>query len=232
MKSAIYFIAFLTLTLSFAQSNQNVVNNSGQALAKSGNAVSAYGAPAAMFYNPDTKTEGSVHLFDNWNNSAVIYTSVNHHFSLKNINLNIEQNTFESKISDDSIFSFNFDNVDKFVINGRIFKNYNYGKHNKVFEILFDSGEIALFKGFNVQFIKGSSNPMLNRSTNKYVKTEKYFIKKEGKITILATNKSRFLKAFNLEEPQKIAVLTFIKENNLSFKNEDHLIRIFKFIYR
>ena len=108
MKKFVLLIALvITGCLSYAQNN-NVENNAGGVFGSVGNSITSYGSPSATFINPAKKAQGSVHLFKDWNNFAVIYSTDQQKFSLKNINLNIERNTFESKISEDSIFTFNF----------------------------------------------------------------------------------------------------------------------------
>ena len=104
-------MATLMASLSYAQNN-NVENNSQGVFASVGNSAKSYGSTSSTFFNPAKKAQGSVHLFKEWNNLAVIYSSDEQKFSLKNINLNIERNTFESKISEDSIFTFNFNNIE------------------------------------------------------------------------------------------------------------------------
>jgi len=110
MKKAFFLILFCFTSILLAQTNNNVENNSADVFGKVGNSATSYGSPSATFFNPARRVEGSVYLFDKWTNQGVIYTSDSQKFSLKNINLNIERSTFESKISEDSIFTFNFNN--------------------------------------------------------------------------------------------------------------------------
>ena len=80
---------------------------------------------STFFYNTRNVILGSVYLFDEWNNNAEIHTLSNERFLVRNINLNINRNAFEAKLTDsDSIFSFNFNNIKQIVINDKIYKNY------------------------------------------------------------------------------------------------------------
>ena len=82
---------------------------------------------SSFFYNTRNVILGSVYLFDEWNNSAEIHTFADERFLVRNINLNINRNAFEAKLTDsDSLFSFNFNNIKHIVINDKIYKNYYY----------------------------------------------------------------------------------------------------------
>lgn len=223
MKKHVLFITVLITSLSFAQNN-NTENNGAQMFGGVASSSRSYGATSGTFINPAKKAQGSVHLFKDWNNLAVIHSSDAQKFSLKNINLNIERNTFESKISEDSIFTFNFNNIDKFVINNRVFKNYYNDGANRVFEVIYDAGQLVLLKGYKIQFVKGSPNPMLNRSTDKNVQKEFYFIKQNSSIKPFRLRKSSILDLLSTNQAK--AAEKYVKDNRLSYKKDADVNRI------
>jgi hypothetical protein len=223
MKKHILFITVMITSLSFSQNN-TTENNGAQMFGAVASSSRSYGSTSGMFINPAKKAQGSVHLFKDWNNLAMIHASDAQKFSLKNINLNIERNTFESKISEDSIFTFNFNNIDKFVINNRVFKNYYNNGENRVFEVIYDSGQLVLLKGYKIQFVKGSPNPMLNRSTDKNVQKEFYFIRQNSSIRSFRLKKSNILDL--LSPDQAKAAEKYVKDNRLSYKEDADVNRI------
>lgn len=218
MKKIILLIAVMITSLSYAQDNNSVANNGAQVLGNVSSSSRSFGRTSATFINPAKKVQGSVHLFKNWTNLAVIHTTDQQKFSLKNINLNIERNTFESKISEDSIFTFNFNNIDKFIISNRIFKNHYYDNSNRVFEVIYESGKVSLLKGYKIQLVKGSPNPMLNRSTDKNVQKQFYFIKEGSYIKPFRLKKSSVLDL--LSSDQAKAAEKYAKSNRLSYKKD------------
>ena len=108
-------------------------------------------------------------------------------------NLNIERNTFESKVSGDSIFTFNFNNINKFVINNKAFKNFYYKNQNRVFEIVFESKEFSILKGYRVELIEGSVNPMVNRKNDKYVQKFSFYLRQGDNIKPFKVKKKNVL---------------------------------------
>ena len=197
---------------------------------KSANASSNASFGASVFFvNPKRIIDGTVYLFDDWSNRGIIYTNAHEKLAINNINLNIQRNAFESKVGNDSLFSFSFNNIEKFVINNRVFKNYYWDNDNRVYEEIAIQKNFEILKGFNVKFVEGSSNPMLNRKNDKYIRNESYYVRKDGKITFLALKKSRILKLLDLNDQQKQKVLDYADQNKLSFKNEDDLKKILNY---
>ncbi len=187
-----------------------------------------YGSTMTI-YNPKRRVDGSVYLFENWTNYALIITNDKQKFSLKNINLNIERNTFESKYSGDSIFTFNFNNIDRFVVNNKVYKNFYYNDDNRVYELIYESDEFIIMKGYRILFVEGSSNPMLNRRNDAYKKKYSYYIKKDNKIKLFKLKKKRILKLVDGDLDRMKKIEQFVKSNRLSYKKENDVRRVLSF---
>lgn len=197
------------------------------------NASSDFGT--SFFYNqPNKFIIGSAYLFEEWNNDAEIQTLTGERFLVKNINLNISRNAFEAKINDnDSIFSFTFNNIKQIIINGKSYKNYYYNEDNRVYELIYSGRNFTLLKGFDVKLVTGSGNPMVNRSNDKYVKKESYFIRSKSEKTIenFKMNKRSLNRLFEKSAIDLNRILAFIDSGNLSYKDEKDVISMLEFAF-
>ena len=189
----------------------------------------------SFFYNqPNKVILGSAYLFDEWNNDGEIQTLTGERFLVRNINLNISRNAFEAKINDnDSIFSFNFNNIKQIIINGKNYKNYFYNEDNRVYELVYTGKTFSILKGFTVKLVTGSGNPMVNRSNDKYVKKESYFIRSTDTkiIESFKMNKRSLNKLFENSFKDVGRILAFIDSGNLSYKDEKDVIRMLEFAF-
>ena len=222
------FIIFLVSNFIFSQTNIQTDFRS----AVSGE-TSNFGT--SFCYNqPNIVVLGSAYLFDEWNNDGEIQTLTGERFLVRNINLNISRNAFEAKINNnDSIFSFNFNNINQIIINGKKYKNFFSDGDNRVYQIIYSDNTFSLLKGFSVKLVSGSGNPMVNRSNDKYVKKREYFIRyvKPNSIQDFKLNK-RSLNKLVQNSPKGFSnVLSYIESNNLSYKNEEDVIRILSFAF-
>ena len=197
------------------------------------NASSDFGT--SFFYNqPNKFIIGSAYLFEEWNNDAEIQTLTGERFLVKNINLNISRNAFEAKINDnDSIFSFTFNNIKQIIINGKSYKNYYYNEDNRVYELIYSGKNFTLLKGFDVKLVTGSGNPMVNRSNDKYVKKESYFLRSKSEKTIenFKMNKRSLNRLFEKSAVDLNRILGFIDSGNLSYKDEKDVISMLEFAF-
>lgn len=212
MKKAIILLMILSVGLLSAQTNRTDPNGSdiSNALLVSANSDTRFGA-STYFFNKEKKAKGSVHLFKTWDNNAVIHSTEGRRFSLKNINLNLERNVFESLVGQDSLFSFNFNNIEKFVINDKEFRNYYSEGENRVFQVVYQSGDFQILKGYKVTLVKGSVNPMLNRSSDKYVKKEYYYLRQNNAIVPLKLKKKAIANLVDGDTDKAQEIITQIK---------------------
>ena len=85
--------------------------------------------PGKYFRNPQKKIKGTYHLFKNWNNHGIIKTTNNKVYKIENINFNIRNNRYESKIGNDSIFILDLENIDYVTINYRKLKSFYFSEN-------------------------------------------------------------------------------------------------------
>jgi len=231
MRRILSILCLLTFSFSsaqFAETTTSVANNSSDAMLTAANGMkSSYGS-SAYFVNPARAVDGTVYLFEGWNNAGVIYAADNK-YALNNINLNIERNSFESKVGQDSLFSFNFNNIEKFVINGRTFKNYYWDDDNRVYEIIYEGESWSIIKGFKIVEVTGSANPMLNRSRDRMVRKSFYYLKNDKGIHPFKLKKNKILNLVGEKENEVDKIESFAKQNNLSFKDENDVRKILEF---
>ena len=224
----IFTLLVLASNIIIAQTNLGTDFN-----ALGSNASSDFGT--SFFYNqPNKFIIGSAYLFDEWNNDGEIQTLTGERFLVRNINLNISRNAFEAKINDnDSIFSFTFNNIKQIIINGKSYKNYYYNEDNRVYELVYSGNNFTLLKGFNVKLVTGSGNPMVNRSNDKYVKKESYFMRSNSEKTIenFKMNKRSLNRLFEKSAVDLNRILGFIDSGNLSYKDEKDVIRMLEFAF-
>jgi len=223
MKKILGILCLLLSISVYTQTNFNA------GIATGGNDYS-YGS--TFFYNTRNVILGSVYLFDEWNNSAEIHTLSNERFLVRNINLNINRNAFEAKLTDsDSIFSFNFNNIKHLVINDKIYKNYFYNDDNRVYEIIYETSKFSIMKGFSIKLVTSSGNPMVNRSNDKYAKFSSYFIKLNNSIKPFRLRKKSI---YNLLDDDKNIIQrleSFVNTKNLSYKRENDVVQILDYAF-
>ena len=227
MKKIFTLLSLFFIGITFAQIGENVDRSASAQTNNLPEMTSHQKAGSSMmFFNPPREVDGTEYLFDDWKNYAIIYTEDNQRFSLKNINLNIKQNVFVSKIDDDSLFTFNFNNIKKVEINGKNYKNYYWDDDNRVYEIIYEGKEFSIIKGFKIVEVTGSANPMLSRTRDRLVRKWFYYIKDDNGIRHFKLSKNRILKALDLSEAEKSRMIDYAKTNKLSFKDEDEVKQI------
>lgn len=223
MKNILMIIAlFASICIEAQYASSSLVNNQGDTFAALGSGnLNKYGA-TTRFVNPPKKVMGSVYLFDNWDSKGVLYTKTRNKYIVKNLNLNMQRNVFEARISKDTIFSYYFNNIDKFVINGKVYKSLFSEKGKRLYEIVYESDDFSIIKGFHIEYITGSVNPMLRRLNDKYVRVQTFYVKRNDEvIKRFRFNKKTVLKLLedNPERNQKF--MQYMEDNSFSFKKSD-----------
>jgi len=187
---------------------------------------------SSFFYNTRNVILGSVYLFDEWDNSAEIHTLSSEKFLVRNINLNINRNAFEAKLTDsDSIFSFNFNNIKQVVINDKIYKNYFYNDDNRVYEIIYETEKFSIMKGFSVKLVKGHYNPMVRISNDKYSKFSSYFIKLNNSIKLFKLRKKSVINLLSADKNSISRLEIYVNAKRLSYKKEKDVIQILDYAF-
>jgi len=230
MKFPFFIIALLFVISSLSAQNAQV--ESGGALDELNNKLisgNSFGS-SMMFYNPKRYIEGTIHLFEDWNNTAVIHTLSDDKFLVKRVNLNLKRNSFEAKLNDsDSIFSFTFNNIKKIVIDNKIYKNFYYDDDNRVYEMLYDTDDYKFMKGFDVKLISGSANPMVNRPNDKYVRGEEFFLMLNGSINPIKLKKKSIYRYLKMNKLNTTKLDIFIESNSLSLKKINDIIKVLEY---
>ncbi|MCF6184691.1 MAG: hypothetical protein L3J56_08745 [Bacteroidales bacterium] len=110
-------------------------------------------------------------------------------------------------------------------INCSVYKN----SENKFgfYKIIYQ-GKISLLKKTNLQLKESNYNPTfdIGEKSKEYIKTDKYYIYTNGKISPVKKKKRQILKTFN-NKAEKVEI--FAKRNELSFKKDYDLSKIFNY---
>jgi hypothetical protein len=160
-----------------------------------------------------------VYLFDDWKSNAIIETSENKRYQVRAVNFNTKTNAIEARINGDSIFTFDYNNIDRVIINNRSFKNaYSPVEGGyRVFEVIAETGDFSIYKDYTLDIKEGNPNPMLAQANDKYIVRDSYYMKKGKSFKKIKLKKSSVLK---LAGNKAAELEAFAKKNRLSFKNE------------
>jgi len=174
------------------------------------------------------KTEGSPLLFEGWDNKGTIVLG-DKNYRIKNLNYDIKKDHFLTRINEDSIFVFDFNNIDKIILNDRTFKQFYDTKLNKtnIYEVIFEDDDLSLLKSYSVNVIEASPDPMLNRPNDKIQKNSSYFLYKNKLMEPFKWNKKSILSL--VDENNKDEFEKYFKKNNLSYKEESDVSKVLKY---
>lgn len=226
----LFTFVFVFLVAGAAQAQlQTTVNANNNNL----NALATYGPDGAnigstsLVINPPKNIEGSLYLFEQWNNKGVFVTSEDRKLLIRNINFNIDQGVFESEISKDTVFTFSFDNVDRVFVNSREFKARFIPAKGlyDVYEVIFENDDFAILKKWFIDIKEGSDNPMVNRQS-RYVHRSNYYLERNGNVELFKFKKKNLLKLAGNKADE---IEAYAKQYKLSFKKEIDVSRMFSY---
>lgn len=176
------------------------------------------------------KVEGSLMLFDKLGLPAKITLNNGKEYKLTNMDYNIKSDQMQVLISADSVFSFQSKNIAKVRIANANFITYFDSEisRNIYYEEIAKSKGANLWKRYSLKIKEGIRNPLTKQmqSPDKFVITSNYFIFKDDKLEELKLKKKSLAKLFG-DHWEKIA--SFIDENDLSYKDENDLKKIFTY---
>lgn len=181
------------------------------------------------FVNPDFVTDGSAYFFEDWNNEGIVYTKSEGNFKIEKVNINLMNSTLDALYDESSVFTFDTKNIMRIVINKKVFRVFEINNDYKIFEMFYNNG-LSVYKFNSVLFSEGAVNPMLARKTNKYINEQEYFLYQDKILTKIKLGKKPFAKLFATSVSSQETIMNYIKDYQLSLKDEDDLKRIFTFL--
>ena len=230
-------IALFTLCFMLSASAQDEASNNEAFVRNMDQALNTFntnnvGGTAFRFRNPKREIKGSIYLFDNWDSRAVLVTTKGQKYRVGSVNINLKNQTFESRFHKDSLFTFSFSELDRFVINNKPYKNFYYDEDNRIYELIYESDDFSILKGHRLEMVEGSANPMLNRKDDKYVKKDNYYLLADKAIKPFKLKKKRILKLVAKDQIIVEEVEKYVKANQLSYKDENDINKILDYATR
>lgn len=213
---------------SVTETNFNALSSISNAGAP--NTIGTASGSSSMFSSSPTSVDGSYYVFESWKNDAVIELDNGNEYTLKqNFNINAYKGTFESKISEESVFLFELENIKRVTIN---YKPYviKYSKDENKLALYEDLGTYngkTLLKDFKAELIQRGSDPYKGNLNDQIVINSNYYISQNDDIKKIKLKKSTVIKLF---EKESNAVKTFMKEEKLSFKEDNDMRKLFRFL--
>lgn len=225
-------IVFICVLSSFmmglhAQQNENIVNNSGASLTRAANINQSSFGSTARFVNPPRKIEGSIYMFEDWFNTAIVQTKEKKRVSLQNVNYNIRRNRIAAKYSRDSLFVLDLGLLDKVIINGKSFRKLDPDLDGRIFEVVFESEKGDYLSFHYLKIVEGSANPMVNRKVDKFKRTKEDYLYINGELIPVRLRKKEILQALAKDDDEKKKeIMKYYKENKLSYRSLQDLRKV------
>ncbi len=169
-------------------------------------------------------------LFDEWASEAVVVVE-NKRYIFPNVNYNMNNDSFITRINKDSAFILNSNLFDKVIINQKIFKSfYDSSKNSEgIYEVIFEKEKISIVKKHYLSVMEKSKDIMLSQSEPDIRKKSKYLLyNNENKV--FSRFKLRKKEILGLIEKSNISKIEeFVKSEKLSYKREEDVKKIFRY---
>jgi len=183
------------------------------------------------------ETKGSVYFNENWRmgkitlNSGEVIETYPIKYDLKTQRLEIK-NDIDIKILDIELVKklewLNEFSQKEIYVNCSEFKDLLTEKEAQGFYEVIAKGKITLLKKTNLILQPSNYNEALNVGCKEdtYIKEDKYYVKSDNKIEKINPKRKSVLKLF-VDKAEQVDL--FAKENNLEFKDENQLGKIFEY---
>ncbi len=177
--------------------------------------------------NSSSKSKiAKIFLFNSFQNDAVIFDANSKKYKISNFNIDLITNSFVSKVSKDTLFTFS--SISKAVIQNREFSKMNNFIHEKLAE-----GDKI---NFYIKHFSKRKEKEVDKMNGKLIKPEHYVSKleyilideiKKETISLSRLRKKKVISLLN--EDYRSQVITYAKKNKLSFKDKIDLKQILQY---
>lgn len=223
LRTLIIALLLCTTVVSGQNEGVNPNNNVLIGLTNLGANRAAFGS-SSIIRNPKRPIDGTVYLYEDWSNNATV-SSEETKVRLNNLNFNAQRNAFQSKIGKDSLFTFNFRNLNKVVVKNKTFKNVYSPIHQKsrVFEVVTETKDFSIYKDYRIEIKEGNPNPQRGAPNDKYLLRFDYYVSQGENFDKISLKKSKILKLMG-DKADKVE--SYIKSNKLKVKKSGDFAKI------
>ncbi len=222
MKKITFLAFFLSFFYSFGQYDVNVFNSE---------VTPNTSGMWIVDEKQDNEIEGSYRLFKNDFHTGVITTKDGKKFKVPGLNYNLKADQLEVKISKDSVYAFDTASIVEVDFEGDKFKTLFDPKKYRptLFEVIGAFNNQSVLKHRSVKVKPGIVNPMTQQKQTPdiFVQEFTYYVTTvQGGLKEIKLKKRTILKLFNESAD---VIQEFVSDNDLSYKEDDDLKKIFKY---
>ncbi|RLJ61919.1 hypothetical protein CLV86_2312 [Lacinutrix venerupis] len=183
-----------------------------------------------MYVNKEELVKGTPLVLEN-NRELTIYTKDKKVYKIENGNYNSNEDKLVTEYKKDSIYMFGDSNINYAKLDNILLKKMNNIETNKSrFHFLLSQGEkITFTKSYQGEILKGSVNVLtkLKETNDRYYIKEDYFYSKDNyNVQEIKLKKKQIL---DIMSDFKKEIVSYVKKNNLSYKEEKDVIKIMKY---